>query len=191
RVAPVQVVIIPVAQHKEGVLEKAEELRKEISAFARVKLDGSDKKPGWKFSEEEMNGVPIRLEVGPKDIENNQVVLVRRDTREKTIVSMDELEEKIVSLLNEILDALYEKAANRMATMTSEATTFEALKENAETKPGFIRAMWCGKLSCEEKIKEEAGLSSRCMPFEQEAIADTCVCCGEKAEKLVVWGKSY
>ncbi|HSP48202.1 MAG TPA: proline--tRNA ligase, partial [Clostridiaceae bacterium] len=160
RVAPVQVVIIPVAQHKEGVLEKAEELRKEISAFARVKLDGSDKKPGWKFSEYEMKGVPIRLEVGPKDIENNQVVLVRRDTREKTIVSMDELEEKIASLLNEIHDALYEKAATRMATMTSEVTTFEALKENAETKPGFIRAMWCGKLSCEEKIKEEAGLSS-------------------------------
>lgn len=191
RVAPVQVVIIPVAQHKEGVLEKAEALRKEISAFARVKLDGSDKKPGWKFSEYEMKGVPIRLEVGPKDIENNQVVLVRRDTREKTVVSMDELEDKISALLNEIHDALYEKAANRMASMTSEATTFEALKENAETKPGFIRAMWCGKLSCEERIKEEAGLSSRCMPFEQEAIADTCVCCGEKAEKLVVWGKSY
>jgi len=191
RVAPVQVVIVPVAQHKEGVLEKAEELRKSISAYARVKLDASDKKPGWKFSEYEMKGVPVRLEVGPKDIEQNQVVLVRRDTREKTIVPMDELEQKIKELFDDIHNALYEKALERLEKMTAEAQDFDTLKLSAETKPGFIKAMWCGKLSCEEKIKEEAGLSSRCMPFEQEEIAKTCVCCGEKAEHMVVWGKAY
>lgn len=191
RVAPVQVVIVPVAQHKEGVLEKAKELRKSISAYARVKLDASDKKPGWKFSEYEMKGVPVRLEVGPKDIEQNQVVLVRRDTREKTIVPMDELETKLKELFDDLHNSLYEKALARLQNMTSQAADFDALKEAAETKPGFIKAMWCGKLSCEEKIKEEAGLSSRCMPFEQEEIADTCVCCGEKAEQMVVWGKAY
>ncbi|MFH5835549.1 proline--tRNA ligase [Proteiniclasticum sp. C24MP] len=191
RVAPTQLVIIPVAQHKEGVLEKAEELREKLSKVVRVKVDASDKKPGWKFSEYEMKGVPVRLEVGPKDIENNQVVLVRRDTREKIFVSMDELEEKLPALLDEIHDALYEKALDRMTTMTSEAVTPEEMRDAADNKPGFIKAMWCGKLSCEEQIKEEYGLSSRCMPFEQEELSDTCICCGEKAESLVYWGKAY
>lgn len=191
RVAPTQLVIIPVAQHKEGVLEKAEELRERLSKVVRVKVDGSDKKPGWKFSEYEMKGVPVRLEVGPKDIENNQVVLVRRDTREKIFVSMDELEEKLPALLDEIHDALYEKALTRMTTMTNTAVTQEELRDAADNKPGFIKAMWCGKLSCEEKIKEEYGLSSRCMPFEQEELSDTCICCGEKAQSLVYWGKAY
>lgn len=191
RVAPTQLVIIPVAQHKEGVLEKAEELRARLSKVVRVKVDASDKKPGWKFSEYEMKGVPVRLEVGPKDIENNQVVLVRRDTREKIFVSMDELEEKLPALLNEIHDALYEKALERMTTMTSTAVTPEEMRDAADNKPGFIKAMWCGKLSCEEQIKEEYGLSSRCMPFEQEELSDSCICCGEKAESLVYWGKAY
>lgn len=191
RVAPTQLVIIPVAQHKEGVLEKAEELRERLSKVVRVKVDSSDKKPGWKFSEYEMKGVPVRLEVGPKDIENNQVVLVRRDTREKIFVSMDELEEKLPALLDEIHDALYEKALDRMQTMTTTVTTPEEMRDAADNKPGFIKAMWCGELSCEEKIKEEYGLSSRCMPFEQEKVSDECICCGEKAEKLVYWGKAY
>jgi len=191
RVAPIQVVIVPVAQHKEGVLEKAEELREQISKYARVKLDATDKKPGWKFSEYEMKGVPLRLEVGPKDIENNQVVLVRRDTREKIFVSMDDLEVKINELLTDLHNSMYEKALKNIETTTSVVTTPEEMREAADHKPGFIKAMWCGELECEEKIKEVYGLSSRCMPFEQEKIAETCICCGKKAEKLVYWGKAY
>lgn len=191
RVAPIQVVIVPVAQHKEGVLEKAEELREQISKFARVKLDATDKKPGWKFSEYEMKGVPLRLEVGPKDIENNQVVLVRRDTREKIFVSMDDLEVKINELLTDLHNSMYEKALKNIETTTSVVTTPEEMREAADHKPGFIKAMWCGELECEEKIKEVYGLSSRCMPFEQEKIAETCICCGKKADKLVYWGKAY
>ena len=191
RVAPIQVVIVPVAQHKEGVLEKAEELREQISKYARVKLDATDKKPGWKFSEYEMKGVPLRLEVGPKDIENNQVVLVRRDTREKIFVSMDDLEAKINELLTDLHNSMYAKALKNIETTTSVVTTPEEMREAADQRPGFIKAMWCGELECEEKIKEVYGLSSRCMPFEQEKIADTCICCGKKADKLVYWGKAY
>lgn len=191
RVAPTQVVIIPVASHKEGVIEKAEELKDEISKYARVKVDSSDKKPGWKYSEYEMKGVPIRLEVGPRDIKKNQVVLVRRDTREKIFVPMDELEEKILSLEEDIHNNLYEKALNKIKETTNVARNKEELKEISETKDGFTKAMWCGKLSCEEKIKEDYGLTSRCIPFEQETLSDKCVVCGEDAKELVYWGRAY
>lgn len=191
RVAPTQLMIIPVAQHKEGVLEKAEELRGKLAGVCRVKVDASDKKPGWKFSEYEMKGVPLRLEVGPKDIENNQVVLVRRDTGEKMIVSMDDLEVRIPALLDEIHDALYEKAVKRQEEMTTTVTTPEEMRDAADNKPGFIKAMWCNELACEEKIKEVYGLSSRCMPFEQEKVADTCICCGKETDTMVYWGKAY
>ena len=191
KVAPTQVMIIPVASHKEGVLEKAEELREAISKYARVKLDNSDKKPGWKFSEYEMKGVPLRLEVGPKDMEKNQVVLVRRDTREKMFVSMDELEVLIPNLLEEIHENLLNKAKERLTMMTTVVKTPEEMRDAADHKPGFIKAMWCGELACEEKIKEVYGLSSRCMPFDQEAVSDTCICCDKPAEKLVYWGKAY
>lgn len=191
RVAPTQVIIVPIAQHKEGVLEKAEELRERISKVARVKADTSDKMPGWKFNEWEMKGVPVRVEIGPKDIENNVAVLVRRDTREKEVVSLDNLETRIIELLNEIHDNLYAKALQNREEKTFVAKTMEELKEIADTKPGFIKAMWCGDLACEEAIKEKAGLTSRCMPFEQEEITDTCVCCGKKAKSMVYWGKAY
>ena len=191
RVAPTQVIIVPIAQHKEGVLEKAEELRERISKVARVKADTSDKMPGWKFNEWEMKGVPVRVEIGPKDIENYVAVLVRRDTSEKEVVSLDNLETRITELLNEIHDNLYAKALQNREEKTFVAKTMEELKEIADTKPGFIKAMWCGDLACEEAIKEKAGLTSRCMPFEQEEITDTCVCCGKKAKSMVYWGKAY
>ncbi|SHH99756.1 prolyl-tRNA synthetase [Clostridium collagenovorans DSM 3089] len=191
RIAPIQTVIIPIAQHKEGVLEKAEELRERIAKVARVKVDSTDKMPGWKFSEYEMKGVPVRLEVGPKDIENNQVVLVRRDTREKEVVSMDDLEVRIPQLLEEIQTAMFERAKAHRDENTFVATNLDEFKEIAENKPGFIKAMWCGDLECEEKIKEVAGTSSRCMPFEQEEVSDVCVCCGKPAKSLVYWGKAY
>ena len=191
RVAPTQVIIIPVASHKEGVLEKAEELRTEISKYARVKVDSSDKKPGWKYSEYEMKGVPIRLEVGPRDIKKNQVVLVRRDTREKIFVPMEELKERILSMQDDIHNSLYEKALNKIKDTTNVAINKDELKEISKTKDGFTKAMWCGKLSCEEKIKEEYGLTSRCIPFEQETLSDKCVICGEDAKELVYWGRAY
>lgn len=191
RVAPTQVMIIPIAQHKEGVLEKAEELRNRVSKVARVKLDSSDKMPGWKFSECEMKGIPLRVEVGPKDIENNQVVLVRRDTREKEIVSMDVLEEKITETLDKIQKDLLEKAREMRDTKTYVAHDFDELKDIADNKPGFIKAMWCGDRACEDKIKEEVGVTSRCIPFVQENISDKCVCCGKEAKHMLYWGKAY
>ncbi|KOC46751.1 proline--tRNA ligase [Clostridium botulinum] len=191
RIAPLQVVIVPIAQHKEGVLDKAEELRQQISKVARVKVDSSNKMPGWKFNEYEMKGVPVRLEVGPKDIENNQVVLVRRDTREKIFVSMDELETKVPELLDDIHNSMLEHARTHRDEHTYTAKTLDEFKEIADTKPGFIKAMWCGDTACEEKLKEVAGVSSRCIPFKQEEITDKCICCGKEAKHMVYWGKAY
>lgn len=191
KIAPTQVVVIPVAAHKPGVLEKAQELTDRLSKFCRVKIDTSDNSPGWKFAEYEMKGVPLRLEIGPKDIEKNQCVLVRRDDREKYFVSLDDLETEIPKLLDAVQKGLYEAALARRANMTYTASTLEELKDIADNKPGFIKAMWCGSRECEEKLKEYAGVSSRCIPFEQEHIADTCVCCGKPAQKMLYWGKAY
>ncbi|WP_291574458.1 proline--tRNA ligase [Clostridium sp. UBA4548] len=191
RIAPTQVIIVPIAQHKEGVLDKASELKDRISKVARVKLDASDKMPGWKFNEYEMKGVPIRVEMGPKDIENNQAVLVRRDTREKLIVSLEEIENKIIEILDLMQIELLEKARKSAEEKTYSATDLDSFIEIANTKPGFIKAMWCGDKACEDKLKEVAGVTSRCMPFAQENISDKCICCGKEASKLVYWGKAY
>lgn len=191
KVAPTQVIVIPVSQHKEGVIEKAAEVKERLSKIVRVKMDTSDKMPGWKFNEYEMKGVPVRLEIGPKDIAKNQVVLVRRDTREKIFVPMDELETKVTELLDDVQLSLFNKAKERMDEKTYTAANLEEFKEIADTKPGFIKAMWCGDAACEEKLKEAAGVTSRCMPFEQEHISDKCVCCGKEAKAMVYWGKAY
>lgn len=190
-IAPVQVMIIPISQHKEGVLEKANELKERLSSAVRVKVDDSDKSPGWKFSEHEMKGIPVRLEVGPKDIEKNQVVLVRRDTREKLFVSMDNLNETVASLLVDIQKGLLEKAKNLRDQKTYKAVDMEEFEKLINETPGFIKAMWCGDQACEDKIKEKTAASARCIPFEQEQISDKCVCCGQKAKHMVYWGKAY
>ena len=190
-IAPVQTRVVPIAQHKEGVLDKAYELRDRLKKTFRVKIDDSEQSPGWKFAQYEMKGVPLRLEIGPKDIEKNQCVLVRRNDREKIFVSLEHLEEAIAEQLEAVRKGIYEKALSRRQEMTFTASTFDEMKDIAEHKPGFVKAMWCGDLACEEKIKEEAGLSSRCIPFEQEQIAETCVCCGKPAKSMVYWGKSY
>lgn len=191
KIAPTQVIIVPIAQHKEGVLDKASELKDRIAKVARVKLDASDKMPGWKFNEYEMKGVPLRVEMGPKDIENNQAVLVRRDTREKLIVSLEEIESKITEILELMQVELLEKARKSAEEKTYSATDLDSFIEIANTKPGFIKAMWCGDKACEDKLKEVAGVTSRCMPFAQENISDKCICCGKEASKLVYWGKAY
>ncbi|MBQ9757388.1 MAG: proline--tRNA ligase [Clostridia bacterium] len=191
RIAPVQAVIIPIAQHKEGVLEKAEELRDRLSQKFRIKLDSSDKSPGWKFSEYEMKGVPVRIEIGPKDIENNQAVLVSRTTREKVFVSLDNLEEEVGKLLDKIQQEMLDAALKNREEKTSVALSYDEFKEIVETKGGFVKAMWCGNEECEIRIKEDTSATSRCMPFEQEQLSDKCVCCGKPAKKMVYWGKAY
>jgi prolyl-tRNA synthetase len=191
RIAPTQVIIVPIAQHKEGVLEKAEELKGKISKIARVKLDASDKMPGWKFAEYEMKGVPIRIEIGPKDIENNQCVIVRRDNMEKIVVSLAEVEGKVEELLDIIHNDMFERAKENRDNNTFVAKNLEEFSGILEEKTGFIKAMWCGDKECEDKIKEITGATSRCMPFEQENLSDTCVCCGKKAKHMVYWGKAY
>ncbi len=190
-IAPIQVVIVPIASHKEGVVEKATEICDNLKKVCRVKLDNTDQTPGWKFAEYEMKGVPLRLEIGPRDIENNQCVVVRRDNREKIFVNLDELSTRIPEILAEYHDALYNKALERREAMTYDAKNLDEIKEIADTKPGFIRAMWCGDRECEDKLKEVAGITSRCIPFEQHEIGDTCVCCGKKADKMLYWGKAY
>ncbi len=190
-VAPIQLVIIPIASHKEGVLDKANELKNKLASVCRVKLDDSDNSAGWKFSEYEMKGVPLRLEIGPKDIENNRCVVVRRDNGEKIFVSLDELEAKIPELLEDVRDGLYQKAIDRRAAMTFTARDYAELKDIADNKPGFIKAMWCGDRECEDKLKDELGITSRCIPFEQEHLSDTCVCCGKPAKHMLYWGKAY
>lgn len=192
-VAPVQVVIIPIAQHKEGVLDKANELYEKLkNAGIRVKLDDSENSPGWKFSEYEMKGVPVRLEIGPKDIENNQCVLVTRHNREKTFVSLDELESAVNQKLKDVHNGLYEKALQNRENKTYSCKSIEEISKALEEKgDGFIKAMWCGDEACEDKVKEETGAGSRCIPFEQENIDDKCVCCGKPAKHMVLWGKAY
>ena len=192
RISPIQVVILPIAMHKEGVLEKAGELRDTLKDKFRVKLDDSDHAPGRKFSEYEMKGVPVRVEIGPKDIEKGQCVVVRRDNREKIFTPIDKLEETIEKALQDVHDAMYEKALENMKEKTHVATTYEQFIELGKEQGGFIKAMWCGDSACEDKLKEETGgVKSRCIPFKEEHLADTCVCCGKPAKHMVYWGKQY
>ena len=192
RIAPTQVMIVPIRQDAEGVLDKALELKNELSgAGIRISLDDTDKSPGWKFAEQEMRGIPLRLELGPKDLAQGQAVLVRRDTREKEIVPFGELTARIPILLETIQSDMYHRAEEHLATHTFEARTYDEFKETIEKKPGFIRAMWCGDQACEDKIKEDTGATSRCMPFDQTAVSDVCVCCGRPAKHMVFWGRSY
>ena len=190
-IAPIQVVIVPVAAHKPGVLDKCRELADEIGKYARVKLDDSDKQPGWKFAQWEMKGVPVRLEVGPRDIENGQCVLVRRDTREKQFVKFEELATAIPAAMEALAKDLYDRALQNRENRTYSATTMDEVKQLAKEHTGFIKTMWCGDLACEEAMKADAGLSSRCMPFAQEHLSDVCPVCGKPAQKMVVWGVAY
>lgn len=190
QIAPTQVMIIPVQQKKEGVLDKACELHAALSDF-RVKVDDTDKSPGWKFSESEMRGIPVRIEIGPRDIENNEAVLVRRDTNEKITVSLDEIAAKTGELLDTIQREMLERAKAHRDAHTHEATDFDTFSQTIEEKPGFVKAMWCGSQDCEDKIKEVTGATSRCMPFKQENLSDKCICCGKPATKMVYWGRAY
>ena len=192
-IAPIQVVIVPVAQHKPGVLEKASALFEELKkAGIRVKLDDSEQSPGWKFAQYEMKGVPLRLEIGPKDIEKDQCVLVRRTDREKIFTPLENLLETVNEQLQKVHDQMYQQALENLNAKTFVAHNHEEFLEIAKNKPGFIKAMWCGDAACEEKLKDETGgVKSRCIPFEEEHVADTCVCCGKPATHMVYWGRQY
>ena len=191
-VAPIQLVILPVAQHKPGVLEKANELKAQLSKYFRVKLDDSDQSAGWKFSEYEMKGVPVRLEIGPRDIENNQCVLVTRHDREKVVVSLDNIVEAVAERLQAVRDGIYAKALANREKKTYTCSTMDEIKNAIATNgDGFVKAMWCEDPECEDKVKEETGVGSRCIPLVQENVGDKCVCCGKSAKKLVYWAIAY
>lgn len=190
RIAPTQVMVVPIQQKKEGVLDKAFEIRDLLSGF-RVKVDDSDKSPGWKFSESEMRGIPVRVDIGPRDIENGQAVLVRRDTHEKLTVGLEELADRVGELLDQIQKDMLERARAHRDAHTYVAEDFDTFVKTINEKPGFVKAMWCGCQECEDKIKELTGATSRCMPFKQERISDKCVCCGKPATKMVYWGRAY
>ncbi len=190
KIAPIQVCIVPVQQRKEGVLEKARELAGMLSNF-RVKVDDTDKSPGFKFAEQEMRGIPVRIEIGPRDIQNGKCVIVRRDTFEKIETPIEGIADAVAKTLEAMQKEMYEKAKTHMDELTYTATTPEEFKNTFDKGNGFVKAMWCGDRACEDKIKEMYGVTSRCIPFEQENLSGTCVCCGKPAKKMVYWAKAY
>lgn len=193
RIAPTQVMIIPIAQQKEGVLDKAKEILDKLQKLnIRAKIDDSEKSPGFKYSEQEILGIPLRIEIGPKDIEKNELVIVRRNDRKKITLKINEIENEIQNILEEMQNDMYNNAKNFLDNHIYTAKDMDEMKEISKNKIGFIKAMWCGDENCEDKIKTETeGFGSRCIPEEQEHLSDTCVCCGKKAKHMVVWGKSY
>ena len=192
KVAPVQVMVIPIAQHKEGVSEAADALLEKLKLSGlRAKTDVSDQSPGWKFAEYEMKGVPLRLEIGPKDIQNNQCIAVRRDTKEKIALSLTDIDKSVKELLDKIQKNMFEEAKANLDNNTFVAYSVEEMKDIIQTKGGFVKAMWCKDLSCELELKEKALVSSRCIPFVQEKLSDRCVCCGKPAKHMVVWAVAY
>ena len=192
KVAPIQVVMVPIAQHKDGVLDMAYELKNKLAKSFRIKLDDRDNcSPGFKFNDWEMRGVPVRIEIGPRDIENGECILVRRDTLEKETVSFDNLENRLGELLENIHKNMFQECLRRRAEKTSVAYSLDEILQSLETNQGYVKTMWCGDVACEDKIKETTGAHSRCIPFEQEHLADTCPICGKKADTMVVWGRQY
>ena len=193
KVAPIQVALIPVQMQKPGVLEKAQEIAARLrEAGIRVKLDDSDNSPGWKFAEYEMKGVPVRLEIGPRDIENSTCVLVSRVTRNKVFAPLNQLETSVTDMLEDVYNELVDRVRKNVSEKTSEARTYEEFLDCASNKPGFIKAMWCGDSACEDRLKDvTGGVKSRCIPFREEQLSDVCVCCGRPAKHMVIWGRQY
>ena len=192
KIAPTQVIIIPIAMHKDGVLEKNRELYDRLKKKFRMEIDERDNyTPGYKFNDCEMRGIPLRIEMGPRDIENNKAVLVRRDTLEKEVVDLDNIENRISELLEEIQKNMFNECLRRREEKTTVAYSLEEILKNLEENQGYVKTMWCGSRDCEDKVKEVTGAPSRCMPFEQKHLADTCAICGKKATKMIVWGRQY
>ena len=192
KVAPIQVIIIPIAQHKEGVLDKANEIFSTLKAEYRVKVDDRDNySTGFKFNDWEMRGVPIRLEIGPRDIENGTCILVRRDTFQKETVQISNLSNRIKELLEDIHKNMYNSCLENVKKRTTIAHTLDEILNNLNTNQGYVKTMWCGETECEDKVKEVTGAHSRCIPFKQENLGDKCAICGKPAKKMIVWGRQY
>ncbi len=192
RIAPTQVVIVPIQQQKEGVLDTCYKVAGEYLSGIKVKVDDTQRHPGFKFAEQEMRGFPIRIEIGPRDIMNSECVVVRRDTHEKKTIKLDELSTYIVNLLNIIQEDMYKRAKQHLDDSIYEAKEYEEFRNLIDEKPGFVRAMWCGNKECEDQIKADTTATSRCMPFENDdPVSDKCICCGKPAKHLVIWGKAY
>ena len=191
RIAPTQVMVVPINIKKEGVLEKANEIKDALAKEFSVKIDDSNKNPGWKFAEQEMRGIPVRVEIGPKDIEAGQAVVVRRDNREKTVVSLDNITCAVGEIFEKMQSDMLEKARTHRDANTHAVTSWDEFTDVLSRKQGFIKAMWCGERECEEAIKEETGATTRCMPFEQETLSDVCVHCGKPAKTMIYFGKAY
>ena len=191
-VAPIQAIVVPIAQHKEGVIDAAQALCDRLKAAGiRTNIDVTENSPGWKFAQYEMKGVPVRVEIGPRDIENNCCVLVRRDNGEKVIVSLDGVEDSVKQTLDALAKNIYDRAKENMERRTVDCATFDELEQAVNNSLGFYRAMWCGDEACEDELKETLGIGSRCIPFDGKEISDTCVCCGKPAKAMVIWGKAY
>ncbi|MCL1935980.1 MAG: proline--tRNA ligase [Defluviitaleaceae bacterium] len=190
KIAPIQVVIVPINQNKDGVLETATNIENSLENF-RTKIDVRDKTPGFKFSDWEMKGVPIRIEIGPKDIAENKCVLVTRYSGEKQTVSLENIAKTIEQKLEEINISMYNNAKKSLNEKTHIATTMDEFENILNNDPGFIKAMWCESKVCEEKIKEKTAASTRCLPEEQEKLSDTCIFCGDTAKVMAVFAKSY
>ena len=192
RVAPIQAIVIPVAMHKEGVLEAAGALLARLKAAGiRADMDDSDQSMGWKAAEYEMKGIPLRVEIGPKDMEKDQCCICRRDSGEKVFVPLAALEETVKRLLDEVHDGLYARAKKNLEDHTRACHSVEEVKTFMETEGGFAKTMWCGDEACEIAMKERAGVSSRCIPFAQEHLGDVCPVCGKPAKQMIYWGVAY
>lgn len=192
KVAPIQAVIVPVAMHKEGVIQKAQELYSKLKEKYRMEIDIRDNvTPGYKFNDWEMRGVPVRIEQGPRDIENHVCVVVRRDTAEKIVINIDEIETKLEEILEDIQTNMYQSCLKRKEEKTTVAHDMDEFIKNIDNKQGYVKTMWCGNVECENKIKELTGAHSRCIPFEQEQLGDICMCCAKPAKQMVVWGRQY
>jgi len=191
-IAPIQVMIVPIRQEKEEVKEAVFSLKERLKKIVRADIDLTDKSPGYKYSEQEMRGIPLRLEIGPKDIEKGQVLLVRRDTQEKIAINLSEVETRVVDILKDIQENMYLCAKKNREEHTYSAETYEEFKKLFDRNNYFVKTRWCGSRSCEESIKEELSVSSRCMPFgEQDNVNGECIYCGKKAKNMVIFGKAY
>ncbi|MGI5907692.1 MAG: proline--tRNA ligase [Christensenellales bacterium] len=193
KVAPIQAVVLPIAMHKEGVLEKAKEICNTLGkAGVRVEVDDRETQTaGWKFNEWELKGVPVRLEVGPRDIEKGQVLACRRDTLEKLPLPMDSLPDSVTGLLDDIHGTILQKATAMRDARTYTALDFDGFVAGIAEKKGFVKAMWCGERACEDAIKDKTGATTRCIPFEQEKLGDVCVHCGKPAGAMAYFARAY
>jgi len=196
KVAPIQVVIVPIpykGTEAETIPAKAKEIRDKLAAkdVAVTLDDRQEYTPGWKFNEWELKGIPIRIEIGPRDLKQNQVTLARRDTLQKTTAKEDEVVETVLKLLEDIQSSLFSKAKKTLEDSITTVKTYEEFKKVLEQKGGFLRASWCGNTPCEEKIKAETGATIRIVPFEKEKPFSKCVHCGEEAREVVYFARSY